>query len=162
MLVLLLQLMNAIPDPLTIIFFAMLPVTELRAAIPLALFVFNMSIREAVFYSLLGNTIPLVIIFLLFRPMLNWASERFPRIHDLIYNHLRALDKKHAKAYQRYGTLFLFLFVMIPLPGSGVWTGSVLAILFGMRPSYSIPAIILGMGVSAGIILMISLGVISL
>lgn len=145
------------PDWLSVVLLSALPITELRASLPLALFFYDLPVWEAVLFSVIGNAIPLPIVFLLFPPLLRWAERHIPSLHRLIHNHLRRLEHTYAERYHRYGSLFLFFFVAMPLPGSGVWTGSLLAVIFGMKPKWSLPAIFFGMLTSAGIVLALSL-----
>lgn len=140
-------------DALTIILLSALPVTELRASLPLAILYYDLPLAQAVILTLIGNTLPLILIFLLLTPLLAWANGHSQIIHHVIENHLRKLEFKHGQKYHRWGALFLFLFVAIPLPGSGVWTGSILAVLFGMKPRLAVPAIFLGLVASAFIVL---------
>lgn len=158
MIVEILQYLSGIPDWLAVIFLAALPITELRASLPLALFYFDLSPVQAVVFSLIGNTIPLFLIFIFFPPWVNWLSKNSPRLHEIVFRRLQLLEKRHQKNYQRWGAIFLCLFVAVPLPGSGVWTGSLLAVIFNMRPRLSIPAILIGMLCSSGIVLALSLG----
>lgn len=134
-----------------------LPVTELRASLPVAIFYYGFSPAQAVFFSIIGNIIPLIFIFFLLIPLLSWAKKHSPIVHHFIENHLRKLELKHGQKYHRWGALFLFVFVAVPLPGSGVWTGSILAVLFGMKPRLAVPAIFFGLIASASIVLGLSL-----
>lgn len=145
------------PDWLSVILLSALPITELRVSLPLALFYYDLPVWEAALFSVIGNTLPIPIVFFLLPPMLVWAEAHSPALHRFFQNHLRRLEHTYADRYHRWGALFLFLFVAVPLPGSGVWTGSVLSIIFGMKPKFSIPAIFFGMLASAFIVLMLSL-----
>lgn len=148
-----------LPDWLSVILLSALPVTELRASLPVAVLSYGLSPMQAMLFALIGNTIPLMLIFLLLTPLLAWAKQHSPVIHHLMENHLRKLEIRHGQKYHRWGALFLFVFVAIPLPGSGVWTGSVLAVLFGMKPRLAVPAIVLGMVGSALIVLLLLSGI---
>lgn len=141
----------------SVIWVAALPVAELRVSLPLALFYYHLPVWQAVLFSVIGNAIPVAIMFLFFPPLFRFAETHIPWLHRLLNNHIRKLEQKYAERYQRYGAFFLFLFVAAPIPGSGVWTGSLLAIIFGMRPRYSVPAILFGMMAAALIVLLISL-----
>ncbi|NBS41748.1 hypothetical protein EBS80_03740, partial [bacterium] len=81
---------------------AALPVTESRASIPLALTVFHLSPFAAWGWSMLGNLIPLPIIFLLLPPILSAAERHAPRLHRFMEKRLRSLADKHQAAYDRY------------------------------------------------------------
>lgn len=155
----LMALFSGVPASVTTVLLAAIPVTELRASLPIALLYFHLSIVESVVFSLVGNTIPLLLMFGLFQPFLNWLTIHVPKLHQLMQMRFAVLEQKHQDAYQRWGALFLFIFVAIPLPGSGVWTGSLLAILFRVQPKLSVPAIFLGMICSAGIVLFLTLGI---
>lgn len=148
-----------IPDWLSVILLSALPVTELRASLPIAIFSYGMSYAQAIILVLIGNAIPILFVFLLLTPFLAWAKKHSSLIYHLLENHLQKLQLKHGPKYHRWGALFLFVFVAVPLPGSGVWTGSVLAVLFGMKPRLAVPAIVLGMVVSALVVLLLSLSV---
>ncbi len=151
-----------VPDWLSVVLLSALPVTELRAALPVAILYYDFDPLQAIMYALIGNSIPVFLIFWMFPPFLRWAQEHQPRLHTIFFSHLQKLENRHANSYQRWGALFLFIFVAIPLPGSGVWTGSLLAIIFGMKPKLSLPAILLGMVVASLLVLFLSLGIDSL
>jgi len=146
-----------IPDWLSVLLLSALPVTELRASLPLAVLYYGLDPVLATALALIGNAIPLALIFILFTPFLSWAKEHSVTLHRLIETHLKKLERTHGKKYHRWGALFLCVFVAVPLPGSGVWTASLLAVLFGMRPRLAVPAILLGMAVAAGIVVWASL-----
>jgi len=148
---------SGFPDWLSVVLLSALPVTELRVSLPLALYYYDLSIWQSIFFTLIGNSLPVAIMFIFFTPFLHWAERHSPTLHRFIHLHLRRLQQTHQKQYQRYGAFFLFIFVAVPLPGSGVWTGSLLAILFGMKPKFSIPAILFGMLAACVIVLLLSL-----
>lgn len=146
------------PPPLAVAILAMFPVTELRASVPIAITVWHLTPWEAFFWSGTGSLVPIAITFLLFTPALDMLSRRVPRIHEILDRHLRALAAKHRDAYDRYGALFLGIFVAIPLPGPGVWSASILAVIFGIKPAYAIPSIIIGMLVGDALVVLITQG----
>jgi uncharacterized membrane protein len=129
---------------------AALPVTELRLSIPLGMQVFGLSLSRAFIFSLLGNAVPVLLLlraaplFLFFRRHCSW----FERWYTKTILHFEA---KHRASYQRYGSLFLFVFTAIPLPGSGVWSACLLAIIFDVKWRHALAAILAGM-VMAGVI----------
>ena len=139
---------------------AMLPVTELRASLPVAITVLGVDPLLALIYSLIGNAVPLVLIFLLLPPFIKWADAHSPRVHKIMDGYFLRLKNKHAKRYDIYGRIFLFFLVAIPLPGTGVWTASLLAVLFGVKRRYAIGAILSGMGLAGLIVLSLTQGII--
>lgn len=147
-----------VPREVVIVFLAMLPITELRASIPIGITVFHLSTMSAFGFSLIGTMIPLIFLFLFLPSFLKMLAKHFSPIHTLLERYFYQLSKKHEKKLNLYGALFLFVFVAIPHPGGGVWTASILAILFHMKRRYAIPAIICGLIVSGFIVLAITLG----
>lgn len=152
----LIHFFSGVPDWLSVVLLSALPVTELRASLPMALFVYHFSAPMAVILSVIGALIPAPIIFFILPIFMQWAQTHFLKLHTLMERFLNHLEYKHAKQYQQFGALFLFLLIVIPLPGFGVWTGSILAVIFHIDLRYSIPAFILGTFASAGIVLAIS------
>ncbi len=159
---LILQWTQGIPHELAIVLMAVLPVIELRAALPIAIVVFHLHPLSALFYSVIGNLLPAFFLFPLFPLVLRVLKKDIPFVHRLVEHHLTMLQVRHQKNYQSYGAFFLLLFVAIPLPGFGVWTGVPLAILFGMKNRVSIPAVIGGSILSGLIVLAFTVGSIRL
>lgn len=154
-----LEMIQGIPDPLTAALLATLPVTELRLALPIALVALQMHPVAAYIATVLGNLVPLVAVFWLLPPVLQFTLRYVPRINTVLDAYFARLMNKHGEKYSKWGAFFLFLFVAIPLPGTGVWTGSVLAVLFRIKPKLAATYIVLGL-LTAGLIVMgITLGV---
>ncbi len=151
---------STLPPQLASALLAALPVTELRAALPLALTVFELDPVTAYISTVLGNMVPIFLIFALLPSVVRFAENHSPWLKNILDRYFRSLSKKHEKKFQRYGTLALVLFVMIPLPGSGVWTGSLLAILFDIKPKHAIPAIVAGLLAAGVLVLLITQGTI--
>lgn len=116
---------------LIVILTAASPFFELRGAIPLSLMVFHFSVIKTIILSLLGNIliIPLILIFL--EKVSNYLSKKF-LVFKQFFNWLfEKTRKKFLKNYLKWGKVALVIFVAIPLPFTGAWTGSVAAFLFG-------------------------------
>lgn len=139
---------------------AMTPIGELRAAIPLALEVFHLPIWKAYFISVLGNMVPVFIILLLLKPATKILRKIkiFDKFFDWLFERTR---RKTEKKYLIYGELALILFVAIPLPVTGAWTGSVAAFLFGVPYRRAILLIGSGVLIAGIIVLLATLGVVS-
>lgn len=135
---------------------AVLPVTELRLSIPLAL-VWGVPPGEAFGLSLLGNMLPVIPLLLL----LSWFARLFacypPAAHLL--QRIFAYTRRRGGQVERYGILGLMLFVAIPAPGTGAWTGSLLAFLLGLNLKISFWAIFGGVVIAGFIVTLASLGV---
>lgn len=108
-----------------------LPVTELRASIPVGILVLNQSVKVAVLYSIIGNILPIAPIYFFLEPV----SKRLSRTKLMrgFFEWLFARAKKRSVLIEKYEALGLMLFVGIPLPGTGVWTGCLVASLLRMR-----------------------------
>ncbi|SHG39735.1 Uncharacterized membrane protein [Thermosyntropha lipolytica DSM 11003] len=126
---------------MSVFFSSMLPVIELRGAIPLGV-ALGLSYGEAALLSIAGSTLICPLIFFTIRPVFNFLLQRdllTHRINNLIERTLR----KSAKV-QKYGFWGLILFVGIPLPGMGAWSGTLLAILLDVRFKSTFLAVLLG------------------
>lgn len=149
-------LIHFLPSELVIALLAAMPIVELRAAIPVGVGVYHMSSVSAYGWSVLGNLIPLVLLFLYLPRLISALSFYSPKIHGIFERYFFRLSKKHAEALNRYGSLFLLVFVGIPHPGGGVWTASLLAILFRLHPKFAIPAIAGGVLISGLVVLFLT------
>ncbi|MDP6685470.1 MAG: small multi-drug export protein [Candidatus Omnitrophota bacterium] len=121
---------NLTPEAM-ILFLATLPVTELRASIPIGILVLKESMYVTFVYSILGNLIPIAPIYFFLEPLSKMLSKtKFMRkFFEWLFE--RAHKRKHL--IEKYEALGLMLFVCIPLPGTGVWTGCLIASLLRMR-----------------------------
>ena len=138
---------------------AMVPVIELRGAIPFGL---AQGLRpwDAYLLSVLGNMIPIPFIILLLRRIFDVLS-RIPRVGGLV----ESLERKaHLKGriIGKYRIFGLILLVAIPLPGTGAWTGALVAAILEIRLQNALPAIFVGVLIAGGIVLGASCGVLAL
>ncbi len=145
------------PDWLLVMLISSLPIGELRAGLPIALTVYDMQVWHALFFSIIGNIIPGLVVYFLIDPVSRLLSrlEFFRKFFEWLFERTR---KKFNSKYTTSKFLILVLFIGIPLPITGVWTGALAAWLFAMRPKYAIPGMILGLCMSALIVLIITLG----
>ncbi len=143
-----------------IAFLSTLPVTELRGAIPIAISYYHLPVLPSYLFAVLGNLIPAIFLLIYLKPF----SEFLRRWHvfDLFFSWLFQRTRKHEKRYEKYGALFLLFFVAIPFPGTGVWTGSVAAFLFGIRFWYAFPMMVGGVIIAGLIVTWANLGIINL
>jgi uncharacterized membrane protein len=130
---------------------AMLPVSELRgamiyAASPLG----DLPLREALPISIIGNLIPVLPLLLLLGPVSEWCS-RF-RIGERFFNWVFERARSRSARVKRYETFGLVLFVCIPLPVTGAWTGAAIAFVLGLKTRNAFLAITGGVMI-AGIIM---------
>ncbi len=139
-----------ISNELVVFIVSMMPIIELRGAIPLGVF-FNMNPWITFFLAVIGNLLPIPFIILCARPIVDFflKTKLFRPLGEWLENKVR----KNSHKITKYKTFGLFLFVAIPLPGTGAWTGALLAALMNMRLKDAFPSIALGV-VTAGLIML--------
>lgn len=141
-------------------FTAMLPILELRGAIPLAIGKLGVSPEKAYALSVIGNMMPVIPLLLLLKIVSNWLKRY--KLGEKFFTWLFARTRRHSVLVEKYEALGLVLFVAVPLPITGAWTGCVAAFLFGIRFKYAFPAIFLGVLIAGVIVTLASLGIISI
>jgi uncharacterized membrane protein len=129
----------------------MLPITELRGSLPLALTLYHLKIWGAFFFSVVGNILPIFILLplLSFIEKIAKKSKNFSYFLNWLFERTR---KKFSKKYSLYRDLALTIFVAIPLPFTGAWTGAIAAFLFGIPYWRAIGLIFLGLLISGIIV----------
>lgn len=143
------------------ILIAMSPVIELRGAIPVALFQYHLNPYSAFFFSVLGNMIPCFFLLLYLEKFSKYFSSRNPLFKKVIDWFFERTRKKHSGRFNKSKELALVLFVAIPLPVTGAWTGSLCAFLFDIPFARALPLIFLGVVIAGVIITLFSLGIIN-
>ncbi len=136
-----------------------LPISELRGAIPLGLY-FGMTIFKAFFWAALGNIIFIAPALFLFEPISSFLRKF--RLWSRFFDWLFERTKKNSNTIQKYEALGLLIFVAIPLPMTGAWSGVIAASLFKIKFRYAFLAISLGVIVAGVIVsLLCTLGMLS-
>lgn len=131
---------------------AMSPVLELRAALPLGYLHFGLSLPETIFISVLGNFIAGAIVLAVLPKIVHLIEKFIPVFHKIIQKIFAYTRHKHSHRMSLMGEIMLILFVAVPLPGSGAWTGALVSYLFGMKYWKSIALILAGLVISATIV----------
>ncbi len=139
----------------SVLLIAASPIAELRAALPVAIHVYHFPWPMALLVSIVGNLIPIPFILLLLNPAARIAARIRPLNYllQLVFRYTRrrsALVKK----YERVG---LALFVAIPLPVSGAWTGAIIAYLLELKFYYAFFSIIVGVLIAGVVVTALSL-----
>lgn len=139
-------------------FISMVPVIELRGGLPYGIG-FGLSYPLALAAAVLGNMLPVPFIVVYINRIFHWMRQRMPKMDSFI---TRLENKAHLKGatVERVGPIALMLFVGIPLPGTGAWTGALIAALLDMKLKHAVPCIFLGVLMAAAIITAITFGVI--
>ena len=143
----LLLILKGLPEELIIMIVAALPISELRGSIPLALLTMEEPLVKVILLSIVGNLIPVVPLLLFLRPV----SEKLRhfKLWRKFFDHLFERTRRKAVFVERYEALGLILFVAIPLPVTGAWTGAIAASLFKVRFRYAFAAISMGVLIAA-------------
>lgn len=135
---------------------AMLPVVELRGAIPFGVAA-GLHPLTAMAAAMLGNLFPVPLLLLLIRRIFRWL-RRFPRLGDWIARLERRAHLKGRKV-RKYRLLGLVLLVAVPLPGTGAWTGALVADVLDIRMRMALPAITLGVLIAGTAVTAMTCGV---
>ncbi len=128
---------------------SMIPIIELRGAIPLGTG-FGMGPIETYVISVIGNILPVPIILLFVRAVLDWMKKT--KAFAKIALWVEAKAEKNKGKIEKFAYVGLFIFVAIPLPGTGAWTGSLIAALMRMKFWKSFLFVVLGV-MCAGVIM---------
>jgi len=139
---------------------SMIPVVELRGGIPFGVAA-GLPVWAAYLAAVIGNLIPVPFIIVYIRRIFQWMRRRLPRLNSLVD---RLEEKAHLKGQtvSKYKYLGLAIFVAIPLPGTGAWTGSLAAAFLDMPLSKAIPSVVVGVLVAGFLISALTYGVASL
>jgi uncharacterized membrane protein len=153
------ELFIGIPAHWITFFISMLPIVELRGAIPWALTLGDLNWQQAFLWAIMGNSIPIIPLMLLLEPVSKWLRKIkiFDRFFEWLFSRTQ---KRGEKVMQKYKAFGLAIFVGIPLPGTGIWTGAVAAFVFGIPFRLALPAIIGGMLFAGAMVTLASVGTI--
>lgn len=135
---------------------AMVPVVELRGAIPFGV-VRGLNIWTAIIASVLGNLVPVPFIILFIRRIFAWMRAHMPKLDGLVTRMEKKAEKNRA-AVEKYAFWGLAILVAIPLPGTGAWTGALVAAMMEMRLKRAFPAIVIGVVIAGVIVSIITYG----
>ncbi len=136
---------------------AMVPIAELRASIPIAYATHKLPMWQICIWSVIGNMIPIFFILWLLEPVSRFLMEHsktFDRFFTWLFERTR---RKLGNKYEIYEDIALMLFVAIPLPVTGAWTGAVAAFVFGIPYRRAIVFIFLGVLIACGVVTAVTL-----
>lgn len=149
--------MNLLKQLLTVFGFAMVPVFELRGAIPIGV-ASGLPFWSVFLTAFLGNLLPVPFLILFTRRIFEWLRRKSSFLERLVSR----MEKKAAskeELLKKYELLGLCILVAIPLPGTGAWTGSLVAAVFDIRLKHAFPAIALGVLIAGVIVSIVTYGV---
>lgn len=140
-----------------VLLLSMVPVLELRASIPVGCSL-GLNAWQCAIAAILGNMIPVPFIILFIRKIFDFLRSHWAKLGRLV-DRLEAKAEKKKPLVQKYAILGLTLLVAIPLPGTGAWTGALVAAMLDIRLRRAIPCILLGVVIAAIVVTMISYGI---
>ena len=135
---------------------SMVPVLELRGAIPIGV-ANGLNIWVAIGVSIIGNLLPVPFIILFIRKIFSWLRKLSKRLDGLV-TRLEQRAAKKSDVVLRYAFWGLVVLVAIPLPGTGAWTGALVAAMLDMRLKRAFPAIVLGVLIAGAIVAFVTYG----
>ncbi len=140
---------------LAVLAIAASPISELRGAIPVAISAFHFPWYYAFPLAVIGNLLPVPFILLL----LNSVSHLISKVGflDQLLNRLFERTERRGKIIKRYERIGLALFIAVPLPMTGAWTGSLVAVLFGLKLRFAFLSIFIGVLVAGVIVTCVTL-----
>lgn len=139
---------------------SMIPVIELRGAIPIAT-ANGLNIWVAIVVSIIGNLIPVPFIIVFIKRIFAWIRTKSAWLNKIVTK-LESRAEKKSETVKKCAFWGLFIFVAIPLPGTGAWTGALVAAMLNMKVRESFPAIAFGVLCAGVIVACVTLGVGSL
>lgn len=149
-------MLDFIPITLRILILAAIPIIEQKAAIPVGL-IAGLAVWEVYIITLIGAIIP--------SPIIIWFIEhifeflrRYP-LMDTIITKFEDKTRRKSGNIEKYKLLGLFIFVAIPLPGTGVWSGSLASVLLGLEKKQAVAMVFLGASACGLLILAFSSGI---
>jgi uncharacterized membrane protein len=156
----LLELFKNFPPELATFLVSIVPIGELRAGLPLALEVFHLPLWKAFLFSVAGNFFPVIFILLFLEKVSNFLRrwKKWDRFFNWLFNRTR--NRFNGK-YVTLGSLALVIFVGIPLPMTGAWTGALAAFLFCIPKFRASILILLGIVLAGIIVTLADLGIVS-
>ncbi|MBN1404977.1 MAG: small multi-drug export protein [Candidatus Omnitrophica bacterium] len=142
------------PKEIIVMILGAMPISELRGAIPFGI-ASGLPLKKVLFFAIIGNMIPAIPLLFLFEPVSNYL-RKFPAFVKF-FDWLNRRTMKKASVIEKYEALGLAIFVGIPLPMTGMWTGCFAASLFKIRFRYALLAVITGVLMAALIVTPITL-----
>lgn len=146
---------SKIPNELTVFIVSLFPVLELRGGL-IAARILNMDAIKAFLFCFVGNMLPIPFILLFIRKIFDWMRH-WKHMGKVIVR-MEKKAEKHRGTIEKYGVWGLLLLVAIPLPGTGGWTGALVAAIMDLRMRRALPVIALGVFIAGLIVGGISFG----
>lgn len=152
--------LETVGEELCVFFCSMLPIIELRGAIPMGA-AFGLPWWQTYLISIVGNMLPVPIILLFVKSVLTWMAGCKVKFFNKVANKMFEKAEKNREKIEKYAFWGLTLFVAIPLPATGAWTGTLVAALFDMKFWKSLLSALIGVMIAGVVMTLISYGVVA-
>ena len=150
---------NVLGSELAVFICSMIPIVELRGAIPFGWFATDIPWWGVYALAVLGNMLPVPFILLLIRRVLDWMEHSRVKLFSRVALWLRKKAEKNTEKIQRYGFWGVCLFIAIPLPVTGAWTGSLVAATIKMPFWKAMLSALLGVLIAGAVVTLICFGI---
>lgn len=145
------------PKEWAVFLLSMIPITELRASIPVGVIRFGMDPFAVFFYAVLGNTLLGALVFLIAEPITRMIIQKVDFLHRLWQRYIDRIHKKNKNKFEKWGAIILVIFVAIPLPMTGAFSGAVAATIFEIPFKKAVPLLMLGCAIAGVIVLSLTI-----
>ncbi len=144
-----------LPPELLVLLISALPITEVRIGIITGKLL-GLPLEATVFWAIIGNMLPMFFLLKWLKPVSKLLIKHSKFFEKILKTIFEKTHKKHSHKFDEIGAIFLVAFIAIPFPGTGAWTGALLAFLFNIPYWRALVLIFLGIVGSA---IIVSLGV---
>ena len=141
-----------------VVLVAFSPLIETTGAVSLGLLVYRLDPWTTFFLCMIGQIAAFVVVFGGLHLLSNWVRATFPPVRRIFDIWVEKNQAKHSASFERWGAFALFLFVMIPFPLTGVWSGCLLAYIFGIRAEKAALGILSAAAFGCWLFILIGLG----
>ena len=153
--------LNTVGKELCVLFCSMIPIIELRGAIPMGA-VFGMPWYVTYLLSVIGNMLPVPFILLFIKAVITWMTNSKIKFFHKIADFLNKRVEKRRDKIERYSFWGVCLFVAVPLPVTGAWTGSLVAAMIDMKFWKALLSCLIGVMIAGVVMTLISYGIVGL
>lgn len=153
--------LNTVGEELCVLFCSMIPIIELRGAIPMGALL-GLPWWQSYLLSVLGNMLPVPLILLLIKAVIGWMAKSRVKFLNKISDFLLKRVEKRRDKIEKYSFWGVCLFVAVPLPVTGAWTGSLVAAMIDMKFWKALLSCLLGVMIAGVIMTVISYGAVAI
>ena len=152
--------LNTVGEELCVLFCSMIPIIELRGAIPMGA-IFGLPWWQSYILSVIGNMLPVPIILLFVKAVIVWMGKSRVKFFNRVADFLNKRVEKRRGQIEKYSFWGVCLFVAVPLPVTGAWTGSLVAAMIDMKFWKALLSCLLGVMIAGVIMTLVSYGVLA-